>query len=190
MDENFEKFANKRECSASAFGKKNLRGKLTAVEPLLEVKVPSYSESKSTIPSLSFQKEKDVLEQFFFKAFSYLWIKGKPAFQGEAYWSGRQRFYGSNEIYDKIENNPEKSMSGEENNERRGSVASSLNYKTSWVPPYVAIGRNTIKADGSTAWIKKCVGESIPSNAIKERLEKLVGKIWKLVHNNTSKQKS
>lgn len=58
---------------------------INSLAPTFFLVVPSYSESKSQLPSFLSREGKAIFRDMFFRAFSYLWIKGNPAFQGESY---------------------------------------------------------------------------------------------------------
>lgn len=58
---------------------------INTLQPKFCLRVPSYSESKSQLPNFLSKSGKLIFRDMFFRAFSYLWIKGNPAFQGESY---------------------------------------------------------------------------------------------------------
>lgn len=84
MDEMFDKYLLS---STSCF--KGLRtypmSLVNSLQPKFCLSVPSYSESKSQLPNFLSKVGKLIFRDMFFRAFSYLWIKGNPAFQGESY---------------------------------------------------------------------------------------------------------
>ncbi|CAL8082532.1 unnamed protein product [Orchesella dallaii] len=84
IDEMFEKYLHSRKCFFRRLYTQPM-SIFNSLEPKFCLSVPSYSESKSQLPSFLSKKGKHVFRDMFFRAFSYLWIKGNPAFQGESY---------------------------------------------------------------------------------------------------------
>jgi hypothetical protein len=85
MDELFDKKFGSSQALFPHSARKYLKSHLTVVEPLVSLRIPTYSESKSTLTNLSSSVDKDILARKFFKTFSYLWIKTSPTYKGAGY---------------------------------------------------------------------------------------------------------
>jgi len=214
------------------------QNRLGAVTALLSVKVPTYAETKVNITHLTLSKDKKILRDMFFRAFSYLWIKENPIFQGSLYKrpvaSGRLLY----NIADKNENKNRSSKEDEEDsiselpekykssrfvknlarrrasappelldftevdfngghmiatfpelpgmtkpNENAEQIQETTNNSFLNVPGNEDMDSNyKNKHDGmkNYLWIKQCVGDSIPSNAVKSRVEKMATNAWNI----------
>lgn len=274
MDEMFEKYFN----SCSSYWKRFCmypKMLVNSLQPTFCLNVPSYSESKSQLPSFLSKSGKMIFRDMFFRAFSYLWIKGNPAFQGELYRrpiaSGVPLSKASSRVPSQAStirngsfSTQAQSNGSERNSFQLGSVAghdmngnrgvkvdseedsSNLSLRgasapmrhhpqlrdvsaTNWQgsvsyplipglpnmtveesdveslpgggtvcythenesgmdmgtprvsPPSVLTRRNCTSWDGLPQfWMKQCVGDAIPHNAVKARVEKLCWKAWEV----------
>lgn len=183
MDEIFEKdISNQGSSFCLGFGKKILKHKFTVVEPLFQVEVPAYAESKSTIPYLLLSREKEILEKMFFIAFSYLWIKERSEIQGEAYWP-----------YERIDINSQDQAhdSGNENSASNYEVEIGRIPSQNSAKPWSRVSSAKLSQDErrcwATVWIKKCVGNTIHPKIVKDKIENLTKQIWNFLEGSVQK---